>query len=84
MYVGLCSVLPPENWSAYLPNKGNSLLTYLLYPVSHFLTTLETASESHVKDATVLLPAISESSSAMTVAQPTAKFVKSVRCTKNP
>ncbi len=29
MYVSLCSVLPPENWSAYLPNKGNSLL-YLL------------------------------------------------------
>ncbi len=24
MYVSLCSVLPPENWSAYLPNKGNS------------------------------------------------------------
>ncbi len=28
MYVSLCSVLPPANWSAYLPNKGNSLLTY--------------------------------------------------------
>ncbi len=24
MYVSLCFVLPPENWSAYLPNKGNS------------------------------------------------------------
>ncbi len=31
MYVSLCSVLPPENWSAYLPNKGNSLLTYFTY-----------------------------------------------------
>ncbi len=30
MYVSLCSVLPPENWSALLPNKGNSLLSYLV------------------------------------------------------
>ncbi len=30
MSVSFCSVLPPENWSDYLPNKGNSLLTYLL------------------------------------------------------
>ncbi len=29
MYVSLCFVLPPENWSASLPNKGNALL-YLL------------------------------------------------------
>ncbi len=29
MYVSVCSVLPPENWSDLLPNKGNSLL-YLL------------------------------------------------------
>ncbi len=26
MHVSLCSVFPPESWSAYLPNKGNSLL----------------------------------------------------------
>ncbi len=26
MYVSFCSVLPPGNWSDYLPNKGNSLL----------------------------------------------------------
>ncbi len=32
MYVSLCSVLPQENWSAYMPNKGNFLLNfYLLY-----------------------------------------------------
>ncbi len=30
MYESLCSVLPPENWSPYLPNKGNSLLYLLL------------------------------------------------------
>ncbi len=30
MYVSFCFVLPPENWSDQLPNKGNSLLTYLL------------------------------------------------------
>ncbi len=29
MYVSFCSLLPPENWSDYLPNKGISLL-YLL------------------------------------------------------
>ncbi len=31
MYVSLCFVLPPENWSVKLPNKGNSLLTYFTY-----------------------------------------------------
>ncbi len=29
MNVSFCSVLPPANWSDELPNKGNSLLTYL-------------------------------------------------------
>ncbi len=29
MLVRLCSVLSPENWSASLPNKGNSLSTSL-------------------------------------------------------
>ncbi len=31
MYVSLCSVLPPENWNALLPNKENSLLYFTYF-----------------------------------------------------
>ncbi len=31
MVVSLCYVLPPKNWSALLPNKGNALSGLILY-----------------------------------------------------
>ncbi len=42
MYVSLCSVLPPANWTAYLPNKGKSLLTYVkVIPFSNVLFSVK-------------------------------------------
>ncbi len=67
MYVSLCSVLTPKNWSAYLPNKGNSLLTYfpevLLLPSLRFtLTHLFPPVESYIPGLFAIIMVVYSSS----------------------